>query len=205
MNLGHQNHLLISFAPDEQRLKVALQRLWLKVCIPVLSRYCKDARRYNIVASMAPYGGTIHTPSLTLCKEKLSYLTCATGRVQVFDSKTILNLGEFISPSRTHTEKPRHLQHSPKHQNPTFFFWKKSNNERRIFPGFPAGRPAHTVRTMTESPSSTQPVAMWEMQPTQVCQIRSLSSKWTYSWEAIHIHWLYYNIHIRCICILYTS
>lgn len=108
MNLGHQNHLLISFAPDEQRLKVA--RLWLKVCITVLSRYCKDARRYNIVASMAPYGGTIHTPSLTLCKEKLSYLTCATGLLQVFDSKTILNLGEFISPSRTHTEKPRHLQ-----------------------------------------------------------------------------------------------
>ena len=158
MNLGHQNHLLISFAPDEQRLKVALQRLWLKVCIPVLSRYCKDARRYNIVASMAPYGGTIHTPSLTLCKEKLSYLTCATGLLQVFDSKTILNLDEFISPSRTHTEKPRHLQ--LRQNTRTLRFSSKSNNERRIFPGFPAGRPAHTVRTMTESPSSTQPVAM---------------------------------------------
>lgn len=35
----------------------------------------------------------------------------------------------------------------------------------------------------------------------QVCQIRSLSSKWTHSWEAIHIHWLYYSIHIQCMCI----
>ena len=161
MNLGHQNHLLISFAPDEQRLKVALQRLWLKVCIPVLSRYCKDAQRYNIVASMAPYGGTIHTPSLTECKEKLSYLTCATGLLQVFDSKTILNLGEFISPSRTHTEKPRHLQLRQNTRTLRFSSGRKAITNVYLFSGFPAGRPAHTVRTMTESPSSTQPVAMW--------------------------------------------
>ena len=30
-----------SFAPNEQTLKVALQRLLLKVCIPVLSRDCE--------------------------------------------------------------------------------------------------------------------------------------------------------------------
>lgn len=79
-------------------------------CFHVIAKMREDIILINIVASMAPYGGTIHTPSLTLCKEKLSYLTCATGLLQVFDSKTILNLGEFISPSRTHTEKPRHLQ-----------------------------------------------------------------------------------------------
>lgn len=128
MNLGHQNHLLISFAPDDQRLKVALQRLWLKVCIPVLSRYCKDAWRYNTVASMAPYGGTIHTPSLILYIYIRENLLTSHVQQDFFKSTAVdypqsgwihstlpnfwVMLEGFLSKStiRHYTEKTHHLQ-----------------------------------------------------------------------------------------------
>ena len=51
-----------SFAPNEQILKVALQRLLLSMH-PSAFTWLRDAWRYNTVASMAPNGGTIHTLS----------------------------------------------------------------------------------------------------------------------------------------------
>lgn len=159
-------------------------------------------------------------------KGKPSYLTCATGLLQVdscrlssiwvnsFHPPELLgHVGRFPFQinNKTLYRKNSPFAASPKHQKFLRFLPKATkNNPRTIFPGFPAGRPAHTVRTMTESPSwwfsfscsddlrgnhntgwsnsTSRDVSFFSNVRdvvTQVCQIRSLSSKSTHSWEVL--------------------